>query len=90
MFEFLGYIFAAIIAIVVLFFVYHVIKGAIIGASLMRWQLKTADWSKLRTIENWPFKLVQLYFNNWRECLFYDGFTYERGGDIWSGFGTGK
>jgi hypothetical protein len=90
MFEVLGYIFAAIISIVILFFVYHIIKGAVVGASLTRWQLKTADWTKMRTIEYWPFKLVQLYFINWRLCVFYDGFTCHRGEDVWSGFGTGK
>ena len=76
MFEVLGYIFAVIILLVLAFFVYHVIKGAIVGASLMRWRLKTAGCGKLHklhTIKNWPFKLVQLYFACWRECIFYDG-----------------
>lgn len=87
MFEILGYIFAALILAIVLFFVYHAIKGAVIGASLTKWQLQTAGWAKVRAVKNWPIELVKLYAENWRECMFYDGFTVNRGhkgGDSWS------
>lgn len=91
MIEILGYIFAAILAVIALWIVYHVIRGAVFGASLMRWRLKGVSWTKIRSVKGWPKELISLYLNCWLECMFYDGSTtYRRGDDTWSGFGTGR
>ena len=91
MIEILGYIFLFILTVIATFFAYHVLRGAIIGASLMRWQMKGANWTVIRNTKGWPLKLVGLYLNCWLECIFYNGsITYSRGTDRWEGFGTGR
>lgn len=91
MIEILGYIFAAILAIIALWILYHIVRGAVIGASLMRWQMKGINWAKIRSTEGWPLKLVTVYLNCWSECIFWNGsITYSRGTDRWEGFGTGR
>jgi hypothetical protein len=90
MIEILGYIFAAILTVIAAFILYHIIRGAILGASLMRWQLIGCDWKLIHATKGWPLKLVRMFLNCWVECIGYDGSTtYTRNGRTWSGFGTG-
>lgn len=91
MIEILGYIFATILTAIAVWFLYHVIKGAIVGVSLMRWQLIGAKWDLIRATPRWPLKLVRMFLKCWAECMFYDGsITYSRGDKRWEGLGTGR
>jgi hypothetical protein len=91
MIEILGYIFATILTAIAVFILYHIIRGAILGASLMRWQLIGCDWTVIRAKPRWPLKLVRMFLNCWAECIGYNGsITYSRNGRTWEGFGTGR
>lgn len=89
MFEILGYIFATIIAIVLVHELYYFIKGLVVGIDLMRWQLIGADWNKIRSTKFWPFKLIRMLLNCWWACVG-DTPTYRRSNKTWSGWGTGR
>lgn len=87
----LGYIFAAILAFFFAMVVYHIIRGAIIGADLMRWKLVGATWSKVRATEGYKLKLAKMFFECWASCIGYKGqFAFSRGSKKWEGFGTGR
>ena len=91
MIEILGYIFAAILTVITAFILYHLIRGAILGACLMHCELIGCNWSKIRATEGWSLKLVRMFLKNWVECIGYNGsITYTRNGRTWSGFGTGR
>jgi hypothetical protein len=91
MIEILGYITAGILGLLAGFFLYHTIRGLVIGIDLMRWQLIGADWVKIRSTKRWPLQLGRVFLNCWVECMFYDGSTtYSRSNKCWSGLGTGR
>jgi hypothetical protein len=91
MIEILGYIFLFILTAIAVFILYHTIRGAILGASLMRWQLIGCDWGKIRATQGWPLKLVRMFLNCWLECIGYNGSTtYSRNGRTWKGFGSDR
>ena len=91
MIEILGYIFASILTAIVAFIVYHIIRGAVVGFDLMRWQLIGCDWATICATKGWPLKLVRMFFNCWSDCIWYNGsITYSRNGRTWEGFGTGR
>ncbi len=91
MFEILGYIFAAIIVIVIARLMYEIIRGAVIGYDLMRWKLTGVSWSKIRAEENYGRKLVKMFLKCWAECIGYNGqFSLSSGDKTWEGYGTGR
>ena len=61
MFEVLGYIFATIIAIVLVRELYYFVKGLILGIDLLRWMLIGADWNEIRATKYWPFRLCRMF-----------------------------
>lgn len=91
MIQILGYIFAAIIAIVIARLMYEVIRGAVIGYDLMRWKLTGVSWSKIRSVKNYRLELVKMFMKCWAECIGYNGqFGLSRGDKTWEGYGTGR
>ena len=91
MIEILGYIFATILTAAAVWFVYHIIRGAVLGFDMTRWMLIGVNWQQIRSNKNWMRKLVLMFLNCWYECFGYNGgITYSRNGRTWSGFGTGR
>jgi hypothetical protein len=81
------------LALAILYIVYHVIKGAILGWDLTRWRLIGADKQKMKDmgLGRVLYGVTFLFFNAWRECIGYDGSTtWSRGGKRWEGYGTGR
>ena len=91
MIEILGYIFAFILTAFAAYIGYHVIKGLILGADLMRWKLEGVSWAKVRSTPNYVRELAKMFFSCWGECIGYTGgTTYSRNGRTWEGYGTGR
>jgi hypothetical protein len=87
----LGYIFAAVLAIIALWIVYHIVRGLVIGVDLMRWKMIGINWDQVRATPNYKRELVKMFFSCWGECIgFNGGITYSRNGRKWTGFGTGR
>jgi len=91
MIEILGYITAAILAMIAAKVVYETLKGLVVGFDLMRWKLEGITWDKISSVKNYKRELAKMFFSCWGECIGYNGSTtYSRNGREWSGYGTGR
>jgi hypothetical protein len=91
--DILGNIALALLALVIVYAIYRIIKALILGYDLYKWRLIGADKQKMKEMGRYKVVTGKIYifYECFKDCFEYNtSVTYSRGDKRWSGYGTGR
>lgn len=91
--DILGNIAVALLALVIVYAIYHTIKALILGYDLYKWRLIGADKQMMKEMGRYKVATgkLHLFYQSFTTCFEYNSSTtYSRNGKRWSGYGTGR